>query len=88
VDKFNIGFTKTIHTITRTHGGLVRICEQFADSITNWSGLEKYRDTMWHKQLHIFLSCRFITSGHNCTVRTIGVWKKPKENQKKDLEGY
>ena len=89
VDKFQHWiYENPMHTTEERTEAWVRIYEQFADSITDWSGLEKYRDTMWHKQLHIFeLPFYYIEYGI-AQLGAIGIWKNYKENPQKGLEGY
>ncbi|MFY7828572.1 MAG: M3 family oligoendopeptidase [Flectobacillus sp.] len=89
VDKFQhwIYENPTHTTVERTQAWL-RIYEQFADSVTDWSGLEAYKSSMWHRQLHIFeLPFYYIEYGI-AQLGAIGVWKNYKENPQKGLEGY
>jgi oligoendopeptidase F len=89
VDKFQhwIYENPTHTTVQRTEAWL-RIYEQFADTVTDWSGLEKYQAAMWHKQLHIFeLPFYYIEYGI-AQLGAIGVWKNYKQNPEKGLEGY
>ena len=66
----------------------IKIYEQFADNITDWTGLEDFKTNMWHKQLHIFeLPFYYIEYGI-AQLGAIGVWKNYKENPQKGLEGY
>ncbi len=64
------------------------IYEQFADNQTDWEGLEQFKRTMWHRQLHVFeLPFYYIEYGI-AQLGAIGVWKNFKENPQKGLEGY
>jgi oligoendopeptidase F len=66
----------------------VKIYEQFADSQTDWTGQEQFKNWMWHRQLHVFeLPFYYIEYGI-AQLGAIGVWKNYKENPKKGLEGY
>ncbi|MDI9861439.1 M3 family oligoendopeptidase [Flectobacillus roseus] len=89
VDKFQhwIYENPTHSTEERTQAWL-RIYEQFTDSITDWSGLETFKSSMWHRQLHIFeLPFYYIEYGI-AQLGAIGIWKNYKENPQKGLEGY
>lgn len=89
VDKFQHWiYENPSHTIAERTAAWLRIFEQFSDSVTDWSGLEKYKAMMWHKQLHIFeLPFYYIEYGI-AQLGAIGVWKNYKQNPKKGLEGY
>ena len=89
VDKFQHWiYENPTHTIAERTEAWLRIFEQFSDSITDWLGLEKYKATMWHKQLHIFeLPFYYIEYGI-AQLGAIGVWKNYKQNPEKGLEGY
>ncbi len=89
VDKFQHWiYENPTHTIAERTEAWLRIYEQFSDSVTDWSGLEKYKAAMWHKQLHIFeLPFYYIEYGI-AQLGAIGVWKNYKQNPEKGLEGY
>lgn len=89
VDKFQHWiYENPTHTTEERTQAWLRIYEQFADSITDWSGLETFKSSMWHRQLHIFeLPFYYIEYGI-AQLGAIGVWKNYKENPQKGLEGY
>lgn len=89
VDKFQHWiYENPTHTTAERTQAWLRIYEQFADSITDWSGLETFKSSMWHRQLHIFeLPFYYIEYGI-AQLGAIGVWKNYKENPQKGLEGY
>ncbi len=89
VDKFQHWiYENPTHSVAERTEAWIATYEQFADSVTDWSGLEKFKATMWHKQLHIFeLPFYYIEYGI-AQLGAIGVWKNYKENPQKGLEGY
>lgn len=89
VDKFQHWiYENPTHTIPERTEAWLRMYEQFSDTVTDWSGLEKYQAVMWHKQLHIFeLPFYYIEYGI-AQLGAIGVWKNYKQNPEKGLEGY
>ena len=89
VDKFQHWiYENPTHTTEERTQAWLRIYEQFTDSITDWSGLETFKSSMWHRQLHIFeLPFYYIEYGI-AQLGAIGVWKNYKENTQKGLEGY
>lgn len=89
VDKFQHWiYENPTHTVEERTAAWISIYEKFADSVTDWSGLENYKSWMWHRQLHIFeLPFYYIEYGI-AQLGAIGVWKNYKENPQKGLEGY
>lgn len=89
VDKFQHWiYENPTHTVEERTTAWLSIYEKFADSVTDWSGLENYKSWMWHRQLHIFeLPFYYIEYGI-AQLGAIGVWKNYKENPQKGLEGY
>jgi oligoendopeptidase F len=89
IDKFQHWiYENPNQTQTERSAAWIKIYEQFTDSITDWSGLEDFKASMWHKQLHVFeLPFYYIEYGI-AQLGAIGVWKNYKENPQKGLEGY
>ncbi|MBB6004219.1 M3 family oligoendopeptidase [Arcicella rosea] len=89
VDKFQHWiYENPTHSVEERTAAWLSIYEKFADSVTDWSGLEDYKSWMWHRQLHIFeLPFYYIEYGI-AQLGAIGVWKNYKENPQKGLEGY
>ena len=89
VDKFQHWiYENPTHSVEERTAAWLSIYEKFADSVTDWSGLENYKSWMWHRQLHIFeLPFYYIEYGI-AQLGAIGVWKNYKENPQKGLEGY
>jgi oligoendopeptidase F len=89
VDKFQHWiYENPTHTTAQRTEAWLRIYEQFADDVTDWTDLVKYKAVMWHKQLHIFeLPFYYIEYGI-AQLGAIGVWKNYKQNPEKGLEGY
>jgi oligoendopeptidase F len=89
IDKFQHWvYENPNHTQDERKTEWVKIYEKFTDNHTNWEGLEKYKQYMWHRQLHVFeLPFYYIEYGI-AQLGAIGVWKNYKENPKKGLDGY
>ncbi len=64
------------------------ILTDFSDSVTDWSGLEKFRDYIWQKQLHLFEVPFYYIEYGFAQLGAIAVWKRFKENPQKGLDGY
>ncbi len=89
VDKFQHWiYENPTHTVAERTQAWIQIYEGFTDSVTDWSGLEAFKSSLWHRQLHIFeLPFYYIEYGI-AQLGAIGVWKNYKENAQKGLEGY
>ena len=64
------------------------ILSAFSDSVTDWTGLEKFKDYVWQKQLHLFEVPFYYIEYGFAQLGAIAVWKRFKENPKKGLDGY
>ncbi len=65
-----------------------RIFNEFADTITDWSGLEEVKDYLWQKQLHLYEVPFYYIEYGMAQLGAIAVWRNFKNNPKKGLEGY
>ncbi|WP_420153098.1 M3 family oligoendopeptidase [Siphonobacter sp.] len=76
------------HSVEERNAAWLRIYEQFTDSITDWSGLERFKAYQWQRQLHIYEVPFYYIEYGIAQLGAIGVWKNFKENPQKGLEGY
>ncbi len=65
-----------------------QIFDQFADTITNWEGLEEQKDYLWQRQLHLYEVPFYYIEYGMAQLGAIAVWKNYKEDPKKGLQGY
>ena len=65
-----------------------KIFDQFADNITDWSGLQEAKDYLWQKQLHLFEVPFYYIEYGMAQLGAIAVWRNFRENSAKGLEGY
>jgi len=76
------------HTTADRETEWLRVFEQFSNTVTDWSGLEKFKKSSWHRQLHIFeLPFYYIEYGM-AQLGAISVWRNYKQDPKKGLEAY
>lgn len=61
---------------------------RYADTITDWSGLEVGRDYGWHKQLHLYEVPFYYIEYGMAQLGAIALWRNYKLNKQKGLEGY
>ena len=64
------------------------ILDDFSDSQTNWDDLEKYRDYIWQRQLHLFEVPFYYIEYGFAQLGAIAIWKNFKEDPRKGLDGY
>ncbi len=89
VDKFQHWlYENPSHSQSERQAQWVKIFDTFSDSITDWIGLEKYKNTSWHRQLHIFEVPFYYIEYGMAQLGAIGVWRNYKNDPKKGLESY
>ncbi len=89
IDKFQHWmYENPAHTADQRRRQWVRIYNEFAEQVTDWSGLEKFREYIWQKQLHIYEVPFYYIEYGIAQLGAIGVWKNFRENREKGLEGY
>jgi oligoendopeptidase F len=62
--------------------------DRFADTATDWSGLDEAKDYMWQKQLHLYEVPFYYIEYGMAQLGAIAVWRNFRENKQKGLEGY
>lgn len=76
------------HSVEERNEAWLQIFGRFSDSITDWSGLERFKAYQWQRQLHIYEVPFYYIEYGIAQLGAIGVWKNYKENPQKGLEGY
>ncbi|HEV7351207.1 M3 family oligoendopeptidase [Telluribacter sp.] len=66
----------------------VQIYQQFSDDVTDWSGLERFREYLWQRQLHIYEVPFYYIEYGIAQLGAIGVWKNYREDPQAGLQGY
>ncbi len=89
VDKFQHWlYTNQKHTGDERNREWQSIIREFGSKVTDWEGLEKYRDFMWQKQLHIFEVPFYYVEYGIAQLGAIAVWKRYKENPENALDKF
>ena len=65
-----------------------RIFDQYADTSTDWSGLQETKEYMWQKQLHLYEVPFYYIEYGMAQLGAIAVWRNFKLNNKEGLQGY
>ena len=76
------------HTIEERISNWNQIYDRFADSTTDWSGLEEHKNYVWQKQLHLYQVPFYYIEYGFAQLGAIAVWKNYKENPEQGLKGY
>jgi oligoendopeptidase F len=89
VDKFQHWiYENPEHTTADREAEWLKVFDQFSNTVTDWSGLEKFKNSSWHRQLHIFeLPFYYIEYGM-AQLGAISVWRNYKQDPKKGLEAF
>ncbi len=64
------------------------IFDQFADTATDWSGLQSAKDYLWQKQLHLYEVPFYYIEYGMAQLGAIAVWRNFRNDNAKGLEGY
>jgi oligoendopeptidase F len=89
VDKFQHWiYENPDHTNEERRKEWNNVFSKFSNNVTNWTGIEKYRDYVWQKQLHIYEVPFYYIEYAIAQLGAIAVWKNFKEDPEKGLENY
>jgi oligoendopeptidase F len=62
--------------------------DQFADTVTDWAGLQEAKDYLWQKQLHLYEVPFYYIEYGMAQLGAIAVWRNYKLDKQKGLQGY
>jgi oligoendopeptidase F len=62
--------------------------DQFADTVTDWHGLQNAKDYLWQKQLHLYEVPFYYIEYGMAQLGAIAVWRNFRKNRKAGLDGY
>lgn len=89
IDKFQHWvYENPAHTHAERRAAWVRTYEQFADSVTDWTGLDHYKEYIWQKQLHLYEVPFYYIEYGIAQLGAIGVWRNYRQNAPLGLQGY
>lgn len=89
IDKFQHWiYENPNHTVEERTQEWNRIFNAFSDGVTDWSGLERKKDNIWQKQLHLFEVPFYYIEYGMAQLGAVAVWKNFKADNKKGLEAY
>jgi oligoendopeptidase F len=64
------------------------LSQRFGTGVTDWSGLEQYRPTAWHRQLHLFEVPFYYIEYGMAQLGAIAVWRNYRLDPKQALDQY
>jgi oligoendopeptidase F len=76
------------HTTEERTAAWLSIIKRFSVPALDTSGLEKYREISWQRQLHLFEVPFYYIEYGIAQLGAIGLWKQYRENPEKALENY
>jgi oligoendopeptidase F len=89
IDKFQHWiYENPEHTVEDRKGQWLAIYEQFTDRVTDWSGLERYKEYIWQKQLHLYEVPFYYIEYGIAQLGAVAVWKNYRADKQKGLQGY
>jgi oligoendopeptidase F len=65
-----------------------RTFDRFADSHTDWSGLETNKDFLWQKQLHLYEVPFYYIEYGMAQLGAIAMWRNYRKDKSRGLQGY
>lgn len=76
------------HTLEERRTEWNRTFDKFADTVTDWSGLEAAKDYLWQKQLHLYEVPFYYIEYGMAQLGAIAVWRNFRNDPQKGLQGY
>ena len=76
------------HTVEQRTENWVKILSEFQDHIVDYSGLEKYRQNSWQRQLHLFEVPFYYIEYGIAQLGAIGMWMQFKQDPERALDNY
>jgi oligoendopeptidase F len=89
IDKFQHWiYENPEHTVEDRKRQWLEIYGQFTDQVTDWSGLEPYKEYIWQKQLHLYEVPFYYIEYGIAQLGAVAVWKNYRADKQKGLQGY
>jgi len=89
IDKFQHWiYENPEHTLEERSNKWMEIFNEFAGDVIDYTGLEKYLENGWQKQLHLYEVPFYYIEYGIAQLGAIGLWKQFKENPEAALDNY
>lgn len=66
----------------------MEIFTEFSDDVIDYSGLDKYRENAWQRQLHLFEVPFYYIEYGIAQLGAIGMWKQYRKNNQQAIDNY
>lgn len=76
------------HTHEERQAKWVTMHQEFSNSISNWSGLEDWRELTWQRQLHLYEVPFYYIEYGMAQLGAIAMWRNYKQDPEKALDNY
>jgi oligoendopeptidase F len=76
------------HSLEERKANWNKVFDQFADTTTDWSGLQDAKDYLWQKQLHLYEVPFYYIEYGMAQLGAIAVWRNYRQDRNKGLQGY
>ncbi|MEO6819581.1 MAG: M3 family oligoendopeptidase [Ginsengibacter sp.] len=89
IDKFQHWlYENPTHSLEERSQNWLRIFNEFTDGVIDYSGLEKYVENGWQKQLHLYEVPFYYIEYGIAQLGAIGLWMQYKKNPESALDNY
>lgn len=89
IDKFQHWiYENPTHSVADRRENWLAIYDQFADTVTDWSGFNFYKEYIWQRQLHLYEVPFYYIEYGIAQLGAIGVWRNYRRNAQEGLKGY
>ncbi len=89
IDKFQHWlYENPAHTLEQRAEKWTVVFDEFSDTVTDWSGLEKFKEYSWQRQLHIYEVPFYYIEYGMAQLGAISVWRNYKSDPAKGLKQY
>ena len=88
IDKFQHWLYEAPHTVEQRRENWLRIHDQFAETVTDWTGVSYYKEYGWQRQLHLYEVPFYYIEYGIAQLGAIGVWRNYRHNPEAGLRGY
>lgn len=76
------------HSLTERKTNWNKTFDRFADTLTDWSGLQEAKDYLWQKQLHLYEVPFYYIEYGMAQLGAIAVWRNFKRDKQTGLQSY
>jgi oligoendopeptidase F len=89
IDKFQHWiYENPFHSVEERTTKWMEILNEFSSQEIDFNGLEKFRESAWQRQLHLFEVPFYYIEYGIAQLGSIGMWKQFKENKENALDNY